>query len=520
MSIPTNSLRRLLSKHSLAFLTTLCDMNPTSNIAVLGKQGRQLFEACPESPSGWEQLKQEIKQSSTSTEAQMHCEASQVAHYTPLELGEEWLGGVLWCGDASFVATVLVPYLQHELKQKHEKRVLATETLERYRELNLIFQAGEVIGLAREQELLYGLVLQECHNAIKADAGILLCENKERSGWVCQASFGKPDEVSQLEACAHVSRTSLLTKERPEILTSAPEAKEHNWPYTAWMWSPLQTQDHCFGGILLARSSQETIFTASDLKLLTSLGWLAVLALENACYSQGLAEKVEERTQELRHHMQLLQKEVSERKRAEEMIQAQQQELLRLTRTDELTGLYNRRFLFERGKQECAFAYRHNLSFCVLMLDVDHFKQINDKYGHDVGDEVLRQIAKLGKQTVREGDIFCRYGGEEFAVLLPRTTLHAAQRFADRLRTSLANHPIPTEDHGVLRITVSIGVSCFSTKYKELDTLLKQADIALYRAKKTGRNCVIVSLEDDAMEPPCLPLLRTDSQDLIHQPMG
>lgn len=159
----------------------------------------------------------------------------------------------------------------------------------------------------------------------------------------------------------------------------------------------------------------------------------------------------------------------------------------RLAQTDELTGLDNRRAFFDRGQTLANYCERNKLPLCVVMIDADHFKQINDRHGHAVGDAVLRHLATQLKLNLRKSDVCGRMGGEEFSMLLPDTSLAEATALAERFCKSYAATPL--RDGGVeVANTVSIGVA--SDGY-EIDHLLHIADEALYRAKAAGRNRVV-----------------------------
>ena len=174
-----------------------------------------------------------------------------------------------------------------------------------------------------------------------------------------------------------------------------------------------------------------------------------------------------------------LQKEIESRKAAEEKLTA-------LSYTDELTGLCNRRHFTALTEKEISRSGRSGKNLSLLFLDVDHFKAVNDSYGHDCGDIVLRELGAILKSATREFDIPCRYGGEEFAVLLPETPGESALAIAERLRLNISEREIPCAGKS-LSISVSIGVSMLNED-EELDTLLKNADKALYEAKAGGRN--------------------------------
>lgn len=158
---------------------------------------------------------------------------------------------------------------------------------------------------------------------------------------------------------------------------------------------------------------------------------------------------------------------------------------------DELTGLHNRRYLMEALERESERAGRYQADLTVGILDLDHFKKINDTHGHPAGDKVLKTVADLLKGNVRNNDIACRYGGEEFAILFPNTSMDNAKRMCERFRRQVENFSIPY-DHSEIRVTVSIGIAKFSTEgIHSAESVLKVADQALYEAKSNGRNCIV-----------------------------
>lgn len=163
--------------------------------------------------------------------------------------------------------------------------------------------------------------------------------------------------------------------------------------------------------------------------------------------------------------------------------------LERLAVTDELTGLYNRRQALQRLEEKSVLAERYGDALSVAMLDIDHFKTINDTHGHDVGDEILRLVAATLQSTVRATDTVCRVGGEEFLIIFPAQTAEEAANSAERCRAALAR--IPCLVNGVaIGVTVSIGIGSRRVNTGGATALLKDADNALYAAKRAGRNCV------------------------------
>ena len=172
--------------------------------------------------------------------------------------------------------------------------------------------------------------------------------------------------------------------------------------------------------------------------------------------------------------------------------------LLRSGFTDVLTGWNNRRYLVVRLGEELARARRDQTRLVCLMLDVDHFKRVNDTYGHAAGDVVLRELAQRIESQVRASDVAARYGGEEFVVLLPDTDVAAAQRLAERIRAAIGGAPIGLPGGASTTITVSIGIAEVSPAQGDRDlktlgdSLLARADVALYAAKSAGRDRVMV----------------------------
>ncbi|MCB2187056.1 MAG: sensor domain-containing diguanylate cyclase [Deltaproteobacteria bacterium] len=177
---------------------------------------------------------------------------------------------------------------------------------------------------------------------------------------------------------------------------------------------------------------------------------------------------------------------ITQRRRMEERLRL-------LATTDGLTGLPNRRHFLELGRRELERARRYGLPLTALMLDVDHFKRVNDTYGHEVGDQVLVELAGLVRRALRAHDLVGRLGGEEFGVLLPETGVQEGLAVAERLRESLAARTVETRG-GRLSVTASLGLGAYRPETSDLEALLREADQALYAAKEAGRNCVRVVL--------------------------
>ena len=162
-----------------------------------------------------------------------------------------------------------------------------------------------------------------------------------------------------------------------------------------------------------------------------------------------------------------------------------------ISRVDGLTNLYNRRYWQERFEREFKLTFRNKKPMSVLMLDIDHFKAINDTYGHSTGDKVIKRVAELITELLPDDAIFGRIGGEEFAIVCNRASIEMVSNRMDIIRALVSQNHVIEENNTVVEFTISIGLSKFSSSMKNVDGLLHSADIALYEAKGTGRNKVI-----------------------------
>lgn len=178
-----------------------------------------------------------------------------------------------------------------------------------------------------------------------------------------------------------------------------------------------------------------------------------------------------------------------------EAISGHYQELEYQARFDPLTGVANRRHFVEMVEAEMARSSRYGKQLSILMVDIDQFKEINDIYGHQAGDLILQALCETCKIVLRAFDIVGRWGGDEFAILLPETPPAIAPQVAERLRDAIEKRVVDLEMHSALRFSVSIGCASRNAKDDNLDALLNVADRALYDAKRTGRNRVCVAAQ-------------------------
>lgn len=178
-------------------------------------------------------------------------------------------------------------------------------------------------------------------------------------------------------------------------------------------------------------------------------------------------------------------------------LSARNAQLERLSTTDELTQLRNRRFVDEVLEREVHRARRHRSALSILMLDLDHFKSINDSYGHPAGDAVLKETGRRIRDLLRRSDVAARYGGEEFIIVLALSDARAAWLAAERWRSAIGDEPFALPDGSHIEVTTSIGVATYHAGLASRRSFIAAADEALYDAKQAGRNCVSVAGADD-----------------------
>jgi two-component system cell cycle response regulator len=222
---------------------------------------------------------------------------------------------------------------------------------------------------------------------------------------------------------------------------------------------PFPIDADVMGVFLLRRTAQEPRFEAADVEFASTVVRSGVAAIQRAS--------------------------------AIENARADNSRLEVLAHTDPLTQLVNRRALTIRLVTEMERVRRYNAPLSMLLVDLDHFKLVNDTYGHMAGDDVLASVATLLQRAVRSVDIVARYGGEEFIIVLPETGRQGAMAFADRIRERIATHGFAIGENQTIRVTTSIGVATYpSPSLDSVEDLFRAADLALYRAKGNGRNLV------------------------------
>jgi len=340
-----------------------------------------------------------------------------------------------------------------------EKIFAVEDASKRAEESEILRKAGATVAATLHSEEAIDRILEQLSLVIPYDSASVQLLRKNELEIVGGRGWDNPKEV--LSLCFPVPddnpNTVVLQTGKPYILNDAVNAHSsfrEDGPHShirSWMGVPLIVRGQIIG-LLAIDSTELNYFTSEHLKTATTFADQVAIALENA----RLFEEVQN-----------------------------------LALTDALTGLYNRRGLFEIGHIEFSRTHRLERPFSIIMIDIDHFKPINDQYGHPIGDQVLQFMASELQSTVRGTEIVGRYGGEEFAILLSGSDGKAAMEFAERLRATIEKTPFCVEESEIW-ITISLGVAEYNENNPNLETLVARADQALYVAKQMGRNRVVL----------------------------
>jgi len=345
-------------------------------------------------------------------------------------------------------------------KELSERKRAETSAAQRAREFSALHTATAALLSTLELEPLLGQILDAATSAIPAgEKGTLHLVAKDTGQLEMRAFIGYTDPRIRKFAIpgsrGYVVRA--VQNHEPQLITDVQTtpliSQEGQIPEVRAIRSaivaPLLLEKEVLGALSL-ESSVKSAFTADDLRVLVSFAATATAAIRNA------------------------------------QLHA---EVQKLAITDALTGLYNRRGLFELGRHEVERTRRFRHPLSTIWVDVDAFKQINDTFGHQIGDRVLKTVAECLRKNTRDVDILGRYGGDEFAILLPETDISVAVNVAERLRQQVASTSL-TVDDSQIDVSVSVGVSQVTEAANTLEPLLKQADDAMYAAKQAGGNQV------------------------------
>ncbi|MGE5583373.1 MAG: diguanylate cyclase [Bacillota bacterium] len=335
-------------------------------------------------------------------------------------------------------------------------------------------------------------ILTKVMQEVPSIAGVIYWFDEVRAEFKLKALNGIPiDQINQvtrelrkpggvLERVV-AEPAGFILETRKSLLTNKiiADSKSFILNYSSVMTVPLLIQKETRGAIVLFR--QKGAYSRKKLDLLMTFAPRAAAQLESARLYQLAKETAQENAK----------------------LYINLSELYQKATLDELTGLYNRNFLMQRIREEIKKSWRFKQPLSLIFMDLDFFKRVNDEYGHQMGDQLLTELGDFVKKSIRDYDVACRFGGEEFVILLPQTKLVNAYDLADRLREKIAAYDFCASAAGSLKVTASFGVSIvpdFSEQQTQLseeqiniivENAIAWADDALYQAKKAGRNRVI-----------------------------
>jgi|GEM_PF-1398361 len=340
-----------------------------------------------------------------------------------------------------------------------EQARLFNEERKRSSELELLHEASLEITQHNDLPALLKIIVERAALLLDAPCGMLYLLDEQKEALVCKVSHNTTHNEAGLVVPFGQGAVGIVAQTREPLIVPDYASWPHRTSsldqngFLSVLSAPIVWQEKLIGVIQLARRTPHRPFTQRDINLLQLFSNHAAISLENSRLYN---------------------------------------ELQQIATQDPLTGLYNRRGLREMGQREIERARRFNRPLSALMLDVDHFKKFNDTYGHMVGDQVLVEIARICRQSLRSIDISCRYGGEEFVILLLENDIYSAWTAASRLCERIAQAPIATSA-GYLSITASIGVATLDDSMAGLSDLVRAADEALYEAKHRGRNQAVMN---------------------------
>ena len=328
---------------------------------------------------------------------------------------------------------------------------------QRAREAETLQKVARVVNTSLNQQEIFAIILEQLERVIDYDSASILLKNNNGSEIVGGRGFEDLDAVLGIQFPNNdaTPNTVVLETREPFIMEDAPtQYAEFNKPphlgIHGWMGVPLTIQDRVIG-LLVMDSKQVGHFTEEHARLAAAFASQVAITIENARLFQ---------------------------------------ETQRLSITDPLTNCYNRRFFFDQAGREKDRSMRFERPLSLIMLDLDHFKQVNDRLGHRAGDQVLIHVSRIIQSELRSIDILGRYGGEEFCILLPETTSEKAMTAAERIRKIIEANAVDVGQTSV-HITASLGVVTHnSTEATTIDDLLDRADQAMYISKRAGRNQV------------------------------
>lgn len=371
---------------------------------------------------------------------------------------------------AQFFAPALNKYKQEEIKEKHSTKLQKT-----LHNISILYNIGLAINFIDDLKKLLKVILENAIRTIGAEKGSLMLYDSMAQDLVVKVVHGLPDkdvedkindglfECTRIKVGEGIAGEAFITK-KPIIANLGsfdPKFKHSSASNVASILCiPLIFKNECIGVINITNKLNEKLFNQDDMEFMIALSNQASMAINNA-------------------------------------------QLYELAIKDGLTKLYIYRHFHYLLDSELKRSERYGHPVTLLMMDIDNFKSINDTYGHQIGDEILKQIAEVIQKTCRKIDMPSRYGGEEFSMILPETTATNAKIIAERLRQRIENIKVKTKNNNLLSPTISIGIAAFPEHAANSDELIGFADKALYYAKGSGKNCVAMFDKQECVVVSC-----------------
>ena len=350
--------------------------------------------------------------------------------------------------------------IRNALRWREASRVLH----EKEAELHTLDEVGRAIISSLELKTVLNIIMEKIRELVQSEAWSLLLVDEKTGELHCSVAVGEHgDHLRQSNVKFGEGVAGWVAREgKPMVIHDVSEAPRFfnememalGFKTRSILCAPLETRGKVLGVLEVINKKGEGGFTDRDLNLTTRLAGFAAVAIENA---------------RLYHQAKLL------------------------TMTDELTHLYNSRFFNQFLDSEVKRCERYDSNVSLIFLDLDHFKNINDQYGHLIGSKLLQEAADVLREGLRDVDVVARYGGDEFLVILPETKIAEAARVAERMRFDFDDKVFLTEDGVSVKVTASFGVSSFPEFSSSKEELIRMADQAMYRVKKADRNGVFVA---------------------------
>ncbi len=343
------------------------------------------------------------------------------------------------------------------------KRKQAEEAMQqRNHELIVLNQMSDLFQACRTEEETYDVVVAVCKELFPSVSGGLYMLDKSQTMFHRVASWGSPPcgkSAFSVDDCWSLRYGKMLVVEDPDIEPLCAHLQFS--PNTGYLCIPIQTSDQILGVLSLCFSQRELDYFGDESKWIESKQMVVTRIVRH--YALSLANL------RLRETLRM--------------------EAIR----DPLTDLYNRRYMEESLEREAQRAKRRRTPVGIIMFDIDHFKQLNDTYGHEAGNVVLRELGALFRRHTRSEDVACRYGGEEFLLIMPEAPLEIVKQRAEELRIMVKDLLRVQWQETILGITISVGVAAFPNQGYNVKDIVNAADTALYQAKERGRDQVVVA---------------------------